>query len=63
MKDQASSNNNMLKHQIENTQRETEYYKKQMEIFKDQMHKANIREQKVESELSFFKTQVGKYED
>ena len=23
----------------------------------------NIREQKVESELSFFKTQVGKYED
>ena len=34
-----------------------------MDIFKDQMHKANIREQKIESELSFFKTQVQKYED
>ncbi len=48
---------------IENTQRETEYYKKQMDIFKDQMHKANLRDQKTESELCFFKNQVQKYED
>ena len=34
-----------------------------MDIFKDQMHKANMREQKIETELTFFKDQVQKYED
>lgn len=34
-----------------------------MDIFKDQMHKANLRDQKTESELCFFKNQVQKYED
>jgi len=29
-----------------------------MDIFKDQMHKANLRDQKTESELMFFKNQV-----
>ena len=35
MNDQAQVANNMLKYQLENVQREAEYYKKQMDVFKE----------------------------
>ena len=66
MNDQATTSNNMLKYQVENLERETNYYKKQMDVFKNQMEVTAQREQKSEAQyeqrLKFLTEQVRSYE-
>lgn len=66
MNDQASTNNNMMKYQIDNLERENIYYKKQMDVFKNQMEVTAQREQKSENQyeqrLKFMTEQVRNYE-
>ena len=62
----ANNEINILRFQLENTQRETNYYQKQMEVFKDQLQVAAMRERESENEyeqrLKVFADQVKNYE-
>ena len=49
MNDQAQVANNMLKYQLENVQTKAEYYKKQIDVFKEQLQISGLRERDFES--------------
>ena len=56
----------MMKYQIDNLERENIYYKKQIDVFKNQMEVTAQREQKSENQyeqrLKFMTEQVRNYE-
>ena len=66
MNDQAQIATNMLKYQIENNQRETEYYKKQVDVLKSNQQqseeRANQASVQYEQRLNYLQLQNRSYQ-
>lgn len=66
MNDQVQVANNMLKYQIENNQRETDYYKKQVDAMKNQQKQIEERSMQTqiqyEQKLSYLQSQTRSFE-